>query len=40
MVQQIAMAPELDREKALEEADELIHIASDIVKLFVGEMVD
>jgi hypothetical protein len=40
MVQQIAMAPELDREKALEQADELIHIASDIVKLFVGEKVD
>ena len=40
MVQQIAMAPELDREKALEQAGELIQIASDIVKLFVGEMVD
>jgi hypothetical protein len=40
MVQQIAMTPELDREKALEQANELIQIASDIVKLFVGEKVD
>ena len=40
MVQQIAMAPELDREKALEQAGELIQIASEIVKLFVGEKVD
>jgi hypothetical protein len=40
MAQQIAMAPELDREKALEQAGELIQIASDIVKLFVGEKVD
>ena len=40
MVQQIAMVPELDREKAFEQADELIQIASDIVKLFVGEKVD
>ena len=37
MVQQIAMAPELDREKALEQAGELIQIVSDVVKLFVGE---
>lgn len=40
MVQQVALTPELDREKAFEQADELIHIASDIVKLFVGEMAD
>jgi hypothetical protein len=40
MVQQIAMAPELDHEKALEKADELIHISTEIVKLFVGEKVD
>ena len=40
MVQQIAMASELEREKALEQAGELIQIASDIVKLFVGEKVD
>jgi hypothetical protein len=40
MVQQIAMAPELDHEKALEKADELIHLSTEIVKLFVGEKVD
>ena len=40
MVQQIATAPELDHEKALEKADELIHLSTEIVKLFVGEKVD
>jgi hypothetical protein len=40
MVQQIAMASELDREKTLEHACEVVQIASDIVKLFVGRKVD
>jgi len=40
MVQQVALVPESDREKALEQANELIGIASDIVKLFAGEKVD
>jgi len=40
MVQQVALVPESDREKALEQADELILIASDIVELFAGEKAD
>ena len=40
MVQQIAMASELDREKTLEHAYEVVKIASDIVELFVGRKVD
>jgi len=40
MVQQVALVPESDHEKALEQADELIRIASDIVKLFAGEKTD
>jgi len=40
MVQLVAMTPEADRDKALKQADELIQIASDIVKLFTGEKVD
>jgi hypothetical protein len=39
-VQQVAMTPEADRDKALKQVDELIQIASDIVELFTGEKVN
>ncbi len=39
-VQEAAQSPDSDKEKAFEEADELVQIASDIVKLFTGEKVD
>jgi len=38
--QHVALAPEADLEKALKQADELVQLASDIVKLFTGEKVD
>jgi hypothetical protein len=38
-VQRFAQAPEQDRQKALEQADEFIQMASDIVKLFIGEKI-
>jgi len=37
IVQYVAMVPESNREKAFEQTDELIGIASDIVKLFAGK---
>jgi len=40
MVQQVAFVPESDREKALEQANELVRLASDIVELFAGEKAD
>jgi len=39
-VQQVAQVPESDREKALKQADDLVQIASDIVKLFTGAKAD
>ncbi|UCD39986.1 MAG: hypothetical protein JSV87_00065 [Candidatus Bathyarchaeota archaeon] len=39
-VQEIAQAPDPDREKAFDQADDLIQIASDIVNLFTGEKAD
>jgi hypothetical protein len=39
-VQLVAMTPEADRDKALKQANEMIQIASDIVKLFTGEKSD
>jgi len=38
--QRVAMTPDADRDKALKQADELVQMASDIVKLFTGEKVD
>jgi len=40
MIQQIAVAADLEREKAFEQADELIQMASEIVKLFIDEKAD
>jgi alcohol dehydrogenase class IV len=40
MIQQIAVAADLEREKAFEQADELIQLVSEIVELFVDEKVD
>lgn len=40
MIQKIAVTADLEREKAFEQADELIQMASEIVKLFVDEKVD
>lgn len=39
-VQDVAQVPESDLEKAIKQADEIIQIAGDIVKLFTGEKVD
>ena len=39
-VQEVAQVPESDLEKAIKQADEIIQIAGDIVKLFTGEKVD
>jgi len=39
-VQQVAMTPETDRDKAWKQANELVEIASEIVKLFTGEKAD
>jgi len=39
-VQEVAQVPESDLEKAMKQADEIIQIAGDIVKLFTGENVD
>jgi len=36
-VDQVAQAPESDRDKAIKQVDSLIQIASDIVELFTGE---
>ncbi len=40
MVQDVAMISELDHEKALQQATEIIQLASDIVRLFVSQKVD
>jgi hypothetical protein len=40
MVQEVAYVPEPEREKAFGQADELIRLASDIVRLFAGEKTD
>ncbi|MFQ6086984.1 MAG: hypothetical protein ACE5OV_03080 [Candidatus Bathyarchaeia archaeon] len=39
-VQEVAQTPDSDKEKAFKEADDIVKIASDIVKLFTGEKVD
>ncbi len=39
-VEEVAQVPESDLEKAMKQADEIIQIAGDIVKLFTGEKVD
>lgn len=39
-VQEVAQVPESDLEKALKQADEIVQIARDIVKLFTGEEAD
>ena len=39
-VQEVAQVPESDLEKAMKQADEIIQIAGDVVKLFTGEKVD
>lgn len=39
-VQEVAQTPGSDKEKAFKQADDLIKIASDIVKLFTGERAD
>lgn len=39
-VQLVAMTPETEREKAIKEAADLIHMASEIVKLLTGEKTD
>ena len=39
-VQEAAQTPDSDKEKAFKQADDLIQIASDIVKLFTGEKAD
>jgi len=38
-VQRAAQAPEQDRQRAIEQADEFVQMASDIVELFTGEKV-
>jgi len=40
MVQQIAQVEELDNEKAMKEADQLVQLASEIVETIVGEKVE
>jgi len=39
-VQEVAQVPESDLERAMKQADDIIQIASDIVKLFTGEKAD
>lgn len=39
-VQEVSQRPDSDKERAFKQADGLIHIASDIVKIFTGEKVD
>jgi len=39
-VQQIAQVPDSDRETTMKQTDDIIQIASDIVKLFTGEKAD
>jgi len=39
-VQEVAQAPDPDKERAFDRADDLIHIASDIVNLFIDEKAD
>jgi len=39
-VQEVAQTPDSDKEKAFKQADDLLQIASDIVKLFTGEKAD
>lgn len=39
-VQKVAQTPDVDKEKAFQQADDLIQIASDIVGLFIGEEAD
>ena len=39
-VQEVAQVPESDLEKAMKQADEIVQIAVDIVKLFTGERAD
>jgi len=39
-VQRVAMTQAGDRDKALKEADELVQMATEIVKLFTGELAD
>jgi hypothetical protein len=39
-VQEVAQVPESDLERAMKQADEIVQIAGDIVKLFTGEKVD
>jgi len=38
-VQRAAQAPEQDRQRAIEQADEFVQMASDIVELFTGEKI-
>jgi len=39
-VQEVAQVPESELEKAIKQADEIVQIAGDIVKLFTGEKAD
>lgn len=39
-VQEVAQVPESDLERAMKQADEIVQIAGDIVKLFTGEEAD
>ena len=39
-VQEVARAPDSDKERAFKQADDIIQIASDIVKLFTSEKAD
>ena len=39
-VQKVAQAPDSDKERVFKQADGIIRIASDIVKLFTGEKAD
>jgi len=39
-VLEVAQVPDSDRERAMKQADDIIQIASDIVKLFTGEKGD
>lgn len=39
-VQEVAQVPDSDLDKAMKQADEIVQIAGDIVKLFTGEKAD
>jgi len=39
-VQEIAQTPDPDKERAFKQADDIVRIATDIVKLFTGEKAD